>query len=518
MGRPDRDREFTDFARGAEGSLMATAWLLTGSTGAAAALVQEALAITYVAWPRVRGGPVLEHTRRVLASLHLDTLHPTEGSDEIHRWLAGLPGDQRRVVVLHAHAALSEQETADALGTSVEAVASLWSEAVTSLREVVVADRADLGGFTRPTATTPPPDRSTRPGPDTSTSGEHETPGSVRGRLEAALPTHWLPLDLDDARRRGARSIRRRRGGQVLVAAVVVGALGAGAAVLVRARTTTTPVASASSAPTTRSPVASGPATLHAGGFGGDDPTYLVRLRPGTNGSSTVDVTDVTDASHGSRGPVVSLAPVPNQAGRRITWARVGATSTVVGVIPSGTAQSDVEPRTDRNYGAWSVDVQPIPGSDWSAFVLTFQQPLRGRSPVTDVLWWDHAGRPVGKDGRVGASASVDGRTVWITADGKEIGALDGGRTTAHGTLPYLLIGEGGATSTTSRLTIFGPPQAVAATAALSDGRKLRLHPVALDARYSVAAVSFVTTGTSYPTLTGYSWTDAQGSSHEVRP
>lgn len=164
------------------------------------------------------------------------------------------------------------------------------------------------------------------------------------------------------------------------MAAVVVSALGAGTGVLVRARPATTPVPAASSVPTTRSPVEPGPATLHAGGFGGDDPTYLVRLRPGTNGSSTVDVTDVTDASHGSRGPVVSLAPVPSQAGRRITWARVGATSTVVGVIPSGTAQSDVETRTDRNYGAWSVDVQPIPGSDWSAFVLTFRQPLRGRS------------------------------------------------------------------------------------------------------------------------------------------
>lgn len=123
MGSTDRDREFTDFAQGAEGSLMATAWLLTGSTSAAAALVQEALASTYLAWPRVRGGTALAHTRRILATLHPDPSHPTEGSDKIHRWLAGLPGVQRRVVVLHAHAALSEQETADALETSAEAEA-----------------------------------------------------------------------------------------------------------------------------------------------------------------------------------------------------------------------------------------------------------------------------------------------------------------------------------------------------------------------------------------------------------
>jgi len=81
-----------------------------------------------------------------------------------------------------------------------------------------------------------------------------------------------------------------------------------------------------------------------------------------------------------------------------------------------------------------------------------------------------------------------------------------------------MLLGEGGATSTTSRLTIFGPPQAVAASATLSDGRELPLHPVPLDARYSVARGSFLTEGTVYPTLTRYSSTDAQGTRHDAQP
>lgn len=72
MGRGERDAEFVAFARAAEGSLLRTAWLLTGSSEAAAELVQAALVKAYVAWPKIRADGALAYTRRILANHHVD--------------------------------------------------------------------------------------------------------------------------------------------------------------------------------------------------------------------------------------------------------------------------------------------------------------------------------------------------------------------------------------------------------------------------------------------------------------
>ncbi len=170
MARSDRDAEFNDFARQSQGSLMRTAWLLTGSTEAAAELVQAALVKTYVAWPKVRSGTALAYTRRIVANHHVDAWRSTrrevvtdvlperilpdstvvDDRDEIQRWLAGLPDAQRRVVVLRFYCDLPERETAETLGISVGAVKSLGSRGLAALRGIADAERL-------PEDLTPPP-------------------------------------------------------------------------------------------------------------------------------------------------------------------------------------------------------------------------------------------------------------------------------------------------------------------------------------------------------------------------
>ncbi len=165
LGRADgdRDAEFVVFAQQAQGSLLRTAWLLTGSGDAAAELVQAALVKTYVAWPKIRAGGAMAYSRRILANHRVDAWRSTrreivtdtlpervtlvstaiDDRDEIHRWLAGLPDAQRRVVVLRFYSDLSERDTAEALGISVGAVKSLGSRGLAALREVAHEGRAN---------------------------------------------------------------------------------------------------------------------------------------------------------------------------------------------------------------------------------------------------------------------------------------------------------------------------------------------------------------------------------------
>ncbi|WP_240917816.1 SigE family RNA polymerase sigma factor [Phycicoccus sp. HDW14] len=116
----ERDAAFTAFVEQASPSLLRTAWLLTGNHHAAHELVQAALVKTYVAWPRVRPEGALAYARKVLVNERTDTWRRRRGEvvveavperaapepstsedrDLVVRLLAGLPDQQRRVVVL----------------------------------------------------------------------------------------------------------------------------------------------------------------------------------------------------------------------------------------------------------------------------------------------------------------------------------------------------------------------------------------------------------------------------------
>lgn len=170
MATGDRDAEFVAFAQAAEGSLLRTAWLLTGSAEAAAELVQAALVKAYVAWPKIRPDGALAYTRRILANHHVDAWRShrlefatgslpdmaaplsfaTDDRDEMRRWLAELPDQQRRVVVLRFYADLSERATAEMLGVSLGAVKAAASRGLAALRAIASTPHETTIEGTRP--------------------------------------------------------------------------------------------------------------------------------------------------------------------------------------------------------------------------------------------------------------------------------------------------------------------------------------------------------------------------------
>jgi RNA polymerase sigma-70 factor (sigma-E family) len=150
----ERDAAFTAFVEQASPSLLRTAWLLVGNHHAAHELVQAALVKTYVAWPRVRPEGALAYARKVLVNERTDTWRrrraevvvedvperpapvatTSEDRDLVVRLLAGLPEQQRRVVVLRYYTDLPEQAVADLLDISLGSVKSAASRGLAALR------------------------------------------------------------------------------------------------------------------------------------------------------------------------------------------------------------------------------------------------------------------------------------------------------------------------------------------------------------------------------------------------
>lgn len=151
----EHDARFSSFVAARGTALMRTAYLLTGNSRDAEDLLQDVLAKTYAAWPRIRSTDAAESYVRVAlpraaaswwrrrrrevvvadppdhASSAVDSF-----TDRSEMWdhLRALPPRQRAVLVLRYYENLSEAEIAEALRCSTGTVKSQASKALANLR------------------------------------------------------------------------------------------------------------------------------------------------------------------------------------------------------------------------------------------------------------------------------------------------------------------------------------------------------------------------------------------------
>ena len=148
---------FAGFVRTHTPALLRTAYLLTGTSGAAEELVQDTLVRLYPKWSRVEAAELpLAYVRRSLANAYVNQrrrlrhelvveLVPetVEGSDanarfddrdEVWALLHTLPDRQRAALVLRYFHDLPDEEIARALDCRVGTVRSLVSRGLATLR------------------------------------------------------------------------------------------------------------------------------------------------------------------------------------------------------------------------------------------------------------------------------------------------------------------------------------------------------------------------------------------------
>ena len=154
MVQEGRSDQLDAFYREQAPGMVRLAFLLTGGSGAAEELVQEAFFQVHRRWESIeRPGAYLRtavvhgaasHRRRRDLELAkgyerrseaIDGL--AEPSDDLRAALARLPDRQRAAVVLRYYEDLPEAEIASLLGCRVPAVKSLLHRALQQLREVV---------------------------------------------------------------------------------------------------------------------------------------------------------------------------------------------------------------------------------------------------------------------------------------------------------------------------------------------------------------------------------------------
>ena len=160
------EREFVEFATATAARLFRGAYALCGDRQTAEDAVQAALTSACVSWRRVQRADSPEaYVRRMVInqllgwrrrkSWRLESLRdsvPDAGreshedkvadTDLMWRALAGLPAQQRAVMVLRYYEDLSEHDTAQVLGCSVAAVKSLVARGSETLRELIRGEEA----------------------------------------------------------------------------------------------------------------------------------------------------------------------------------------------------------------------------------------------------------------------------------------------------------------------------------------------------------------------------------------
>jgi RNA polymerase sigma-70 factor (sigma-E family) len=153
---------FAEFATSRSRALHRAAYLMVGDAALAQDLVQEALAKTYVAWPRLRDPRNAEaYCRKAITTTAIswfrrkswnnerptefppeDAAHRSAGHDSavaerdaVWRALLTVPPRQRAALVLRFYEDLTEAQTADAMGCAVGTVKSQVAAGLAKLRK-----------------------------------------------------------------------------------------------------------------------------------------------------------------------------------------------------------------------------------------------------------------------------------------------------------------------------------------------------------------------------------------------
>jgi RNA polymerase sigma-70 factor (sigma-E family) len=159
------DSAFTEFVAGSARRLLGLAYLLTWDRQGAEDLLQVALERTYRSWRRLnREGTPDAYVRGVMVGAATDRWHrrnadppadledlvlgvagdsrEAEDRGAVIRAVAGLPADQRAVLVLCHFEGLTEPQAAAVMGRSVGTVRGLHTRAIARLRTLIPSGRA----------------------------------------------------------------------------------------------------------------------------------------------------------------------------------------------------------------------------------------------------------------------------------------------------------------------------------------------------------------------------------------
>lgn len=139
-----------------QGSLLRTAWLLTGDEQAAQDLVQAALMHCWPRWHKIESAGADAYVRQAMVNQFrswnrrrwttevptealpepaaVTAWEPNEATETLRAALRSLPARQRATLVLRFFLDMSERQTADALHCSVGTVKSQTAKALSRLR------------------------------------------------------------------------------------------------------------------------------------------------------------------------------------------------------------------------------------------------------------------------------------------------------------------------------------------------------------------------------------------------
>lgn len=198
-----------------------------------------------------------------------------------------------------------------------------------------------------------------------------------------------------------------------------------------------------------------------------------------------------------------------------------GAEGVMLGTAPAG-ATTFLTVTRDGTKGGIQTDQQPLPGTDYQAVALTFDDPEEIDSYV-DTIWMDPDGRVHSANGTVLPSTKIaDGDTFFVAKDSGVMGAFmadgSGGSTRPLSTEPsttmgYGLTTDGGDWSWTSVTLLPAGATDVAFTwsSAASTTEPTTASPDGMTVAWATATAPGAGSG---PTVTSVSWTDEAGTRH----